>query len=54
MRQVGDALDRIHAGTFGICGDFKENIHPKLLAAIPDREQMVSWSETDAPMVTAA
>ncbi len=66
MREVRDGLHRIDAGTFGICAECEQNIHPKRLAAIPwastcivcqdavDREQKAPWSETESPLVMAA
>jgi DnaK suppressor protein len=35
LGQVEAALDRIHAGEFGICLDCEEPISPKRLAALP-------------------
>jgi DnaK suppressor protein len=35
LREVRMALDRIRAGTFGVCGGCEENINPKRLAALP-------------------
>jgi DnaK suppressor protein len=66
MRQVQEALHRIHAGTFGICAECEENINPKRLAAIPwastcivcqeaaDREQTMLGNEYQAPIDLAA
>jgi len=66
MREVTDALKRIDAGTFGVCVECEENIHPKRLAAIPwtstcivcqeaaDREQKSPWGEIESPLVMAA
>lgn len=66
MREVQNALNRLDAGTFGICGECEENINPKRLAAIPwastciacqevaDREQKAPWSESEQPLVMAA
>jgi DnaK suppressor protein len=66
MREVRDALRRMDAGTFGMCAECEESIHPKRLAAIPwastcivcqsaaDREQKAPWSEIELPLVMAA
>lgn len=66
MREVREALQRMDAGTFGLCTGCEEDIEPKRLAAIPwasaciacqevaDRELNAPWSETDAPLVMAA
>jgi DnaK suppressor protein len=35
LREVRRALDRIRAGTFGVCGGCEEDINPKRLAAVP-------------------
>src|SRR5580704_17764481 len=35
MREVRAALQRMDAGSFGICVECEENINPKRLAAIP-------------------
>jgi RNA polymerase-binding transcription factor len=35
LREVRRALDRIAAGSFGICSGCEEDINPKRLAAIP-------------------
>jgi len=35
LREVGAALRRLDAGTFGICGSCEEEIKPKRLAAVP-------------------
>jgi DnaK suppressor protein len=66
VREVGNALQRIEAGVFGMCVECEENIHPKRLAAIPwtstcivcqeatDREQKAPWNENELPQVVAA
>ena len=65
LREVRAALQRIDAGTFGICVGCDENINPKRLAAVPwtpfcivcqeavDREKR-PWSEIDTSLVMAA
>lgn len=35
LREVQTALQRIHAGTFGICAGCEQSINPKRLAAVP-------------------
>ena len=35
LRQVKAALQRIHVGNFGTCGDCEEPISPRRLAAVP-------------------
>jgi DnaK suppressor protein len=35
LRNARAALRRIHEGTFGVCEQCEEDIHPKRLAAIP-------------------
>jgi DnaK suppressor protein len=66
LREVRTALRRIAAGTFGICIDCEESIHPKRLAAVPwasccigcqeavDLGQEAHRSEVDASLVLAA
>jgi DnaK suppressor protein len=62
LREVQTALQRIEAGTFGICGGCEGDITPKRLAAVPwawlciacqeaaDREQKPTWSEIEIEM----
>jgi DnaK suppressor protein len=66
LRQVQMALERLDAGTFGVCVGCEEDISPKRLAAIPwasfciacqeraDREQKMPADEIDAPLGIAA
>lgn len=66
MREVGEAINRIDMGTFGICVDCDKNINLKRLAAIPwascciacqeiaDRENKTSWGEIDPSLGIAA
>jgi DnaK suppressor protein len=66
LREVQAALQRIDTGAFGICVGCEENISAKRLAAVPwaascvvcqeiaDREQTISCSEIDSPLVIAA
>ena len=35
LRHARAALRRIHEGTFGVCEECEEDIHPKRLAAVP-------------------
>ena len=35
LREVGEALRRLDAGTFGVCASCEEDISPKRLAAVP-------------------
>ena len=35
LRKARAALRRIHEGTFGVCEECEEDIHPKRLAAVP-------------------
>ena len=66
LREVRAALQRIDAGTFGICVGCDENINPKRLNAAPwasscivcqeaaDREQNMPQSIIDTALVMAA
>jgi DnaK suppressor protein len=66
LTEVRAALDRIDAGTFGICVGCEENINPKRLAAIPwasscivcqeaaDREQTTPWHDVETSLAMAA
>jgi DnaK suppressor protein len=66
LREVRAALQRIDAGTFGICTGCDESINPKRLAAVPwasscivcqevaDRGQNTSQSEIDTALLMAA
>lgn len=65
-REVGAALQRITAGTFGICGACEAELSPKRLAVVPwaalcvvcqeaaDREEKTPWSESEEAIVKAA
>lgn len=35
LREIDEALERIHEGTYGVCSHCEEDISPKRLAAIP-------------------
>jgi len=66
LTQVGAALHRIDAGTFGICTGCQQKINPKRLAAVPwassclvcqevlDREQTMPPDELDTSLGLAA
>jgi len=66
LRQVREALSRIHAGTFGVCATCEEDINPRRLAAVPwasacvvcqeaaDRELKAPWSEIETSLEMAA
>jgi RNA polymerase-binding transcription factor len=66
LRDVRDALRRIHAGTFGICAGCDEHINPRRLAAVPwasfcivcqeaaDRGQNAPRSEIGTSLLMAA
>lgn len=65
LGEVQMALQRIDAGTFGICIECEEEISPKRLAALPwaalcivcqeiaDRERKASWNYSGAALLTA-
>src|ERR1700694_2473677 len=66
LREVGNALLRIDAGTFGVCIGCEESINPKRLAAVPwasfcivcqeaaDRGQQTPVGEIDTSLAMAA
>jgi DnaK suppressor protein len=66
LRETRGALDRIDAGTFGICLGCEESINPKRLAAVPwasfcivcqeaaDRGQCAALGQMEAPLALAA
>jgi len=66
LREVRAALDRMDAGTFGICAGCEEGINPKRLSAVPwaascivcqeasDREQKMAPGELDTSLSLAA
>jgi DnaK suppressor protein len=66
LREVRTALERMDAGTFGVCAGCEENINLKRLAAVPwasacivcqeavDRGQKTLRNEMDTSLVLAA
>jgi RNA polymerase-binding transcription factor len=66
LREVRAALDRIDAGTFGVCASCEERINPRRLSAVPwaescivcqeaaDREQKSLPGEIDTTLGMAA
>ena len=66
LREVGDALRRMDAGTFGVCASCEEDISPKRLSAVPsapfcivcqeaaDNERIAPSFEMDESLLAAA